>query len=420
MPEFLPEFIQELTNKSARILKDFENTESKDLYKDIFYDYWKDFEFKGSEPTQKVVAIDSSIGDAPLFNGGSFYVARALGLSKEKKYRRIESDFDFLRTTTSTNFLGRLMEWTEHLVAIDVIKDGFDGTILIDGSIYGRLVHLPIELNLLNSKGFMIDYFETIIELLKFAKEKNILLIGISKESRTSFFREFLIKELLKSIIPDSKMRKILVSTALDDKKKGRMNAENTGDLRIIMLINDLINRKPDNLLILNNKKGSGYTHPLLLGASQRWRRRAQEISTDANRYIESQFPSLYTDPVFVEKARIVVNQLLDVPGIVSFHALPSSIDTPMRVDIPSFAFGVESKLLEVGWPKVMNVDLSNVLEIISAGYCGLENYNIWLKAVDDEVKLKRKNFERLYLNKFEEIIGKYTTPRGYRRVRYP
>ena len=72
MPEFLPHFIQEITNKSARILKDFENTESKDLYEDIFQDYWKSFEFKESEPTQKVVAIDSSIGDAPLFNGGSF------------------------------------------------------------------------------------------------------------------------------------------------------------------------------------------------------------------------------------------------------------------------------------------------------------------------------------------------------------
>lgn len=57
---------------------------------------------------------------------------------------------------------------------------------------------------------------------------------------------------------------------------------------------------------------------------------------------------------------------------------------------------------------------------MLAAGYCGLDNYNIWLKAVDDEVKLRREVFENLYLPKFEEIVGRFATPRGYRRVRFP
>ena len=65
-------------------------------------------------------------------------------------------------------------------------------------------------------------------------------------------------------------------------------------------------------------------------------------------------------------------------------------------------------------------INLNEVLKLLSAGYCGLGNYNIWLTAVDNEVKLSRVDFEELYLKKFEEIIGKKATPRGYRRVRYP
>jgi hypothetical protein len=186
------------------------------------------------------------------------------------------------------------------------------------------------------------------------------------------------------------------------------------------MLINELVNRKPDHLLILNNSKNSGYTYPLLLGASQRWRRRAKQISVSIESFIESQFPTLSSENDFKQKAVKVISKILDLPAVISFHLLPQLIDTPMRIDIPASYFNIESKLLEVGWPEVINVNLEHVLELISAGYCGLENYNIWLKAVDDEVKLKRKNFEDLYLTKFKEIIKKYITPRGYRRVRYP
>jgi hypothetical protein len=91
-----------------------------------------------------------------------------------------------------------------------------------------------------------------------------------------------------------------------------------------------------------------------------------------------------------------------------------------MRIDIPSWVFGIEKRIPDVGWPEVVSVNLNEVLRLISAGYCGLENYNIWLKAVDDEVKLRKDIFENLYLPKFEEVVGKFATSRGYRRVRFP
>jgi hypothetical protein len=91
-----------------------------------------------------------------------------------------------------------------------------------------------------------------------------------------------------------------------------------------------------------------------------------------------------------------------------------------MRIDLPAWMFENNSKLKAIGWPEPVNINLTQILDLISSGYCGLENYNIWLSHVDSEVKLKRKVFEELYLNKFEEIIGKHSTSRGYRRVKYP
>ncbi|NPB04611.1 MAG: hypothetical protein GXO39_09430, partial [Thermotogae bacterium] len=84
------------------------------------------------------------------------------------------------------------------------------------------------------------------------------------------------------------------------------------------------------------------------------------------------------------------------------------------------WVFGIDTKLSEVGWPEPVDVNVDWILELVSAGYCGLENYNIWLSTVDRKVKLSREVFENLYLPEFEKIVGKSATSRGYRRVRFP
>ncbi|MBS7613079.1 hypothetical protein KEJ48_02370, partial [Candidatus Bathyarchaeota archaeon] len=67
-----------------------------------------------------------------------------------------------------------------------------------------------------------------------------------------------------------------------------------------------------------------------------------------------------------------------------------------------------------------IDVNVDNILRLISAGYVGLEDYNIWLTAVHRKVKLRRKTFEQIYLPRFEEIVGRTATSRRYRRVRFP
>ncbi|MHA1249102.1 MAG: DNA double-strand break repair nuclease NurA, partial [Candidatus Helarchaeota archaeon] len=303
MPEFLTEFIENLRSKSKKILENFEDENSNLIFKDIFRKFWIAYDLRDITPNQDVIAIDSSIGGCPLYNGGHFFVARALALGKNDRYKEVFCDFDYLERSRTENFLGRLMEWTEHLVALKAIEDGFKGTLLIDGSIFGRMSHVPIELDLVYNKGWMIEYFRTLMKLLNSCYKNGILIIGISKESRTSFFREFLIKELLKLEMSDALLANILVNTALDNKKMAVIEAKKTGSDKIVQLIQELVNRKPDGLLIMKNAKNSGYTAPLLLGASQRMRRMAQEINADVKKYILSRFPRLSDDQEFMNKA---------------------------------------------------------------------------------------------------------------------
>ena len=58
------------------------------------------------------------------------------------------------------------MEWLEHEVVLEALNNGFEGYVLIDGSIYGRLAHVPLETHFTYHRDIMIKYFETLVKLL--------------------------------------------------------------------------------------------------------------------------------------------------------------------------------------------------------------------------------------------------------------
>lgn len=420
MPEFLIDFMSDLNGKSKRILESYKDKEINDFYKKKFKAHWIKYQIESCLPEREVIAVDGSRGTCPTSNGGFFFVCRALALGRDKKFKSVYTDFDYSDFRTQLTYIGRVMEHTEHLVAQKSMQDEGRDVLLIDGSLFGRMAHLPMEFKLQNNQDFMVTYFEAYMNLLEYCKKHHILLMGISKESRTSFFREFLIKEILNEKVSDDELKKKLLKEALDRPRRALKIAKSTGDKEIILLTKELIARKPDSLLIVHNSSSSGYTTPLLLGASSRWRRASQLIENNIAGYIKSNFPNSSEDPKFILEAQEVINRMLNLPAMLSFHLLPRRIDTPMRIDIPSWYFDIHKEVLEVGWPVPVDIDIDEILKLISSGYCGLNNYNVWLKAVDDEVKLSRLDFEELYLKKFEELIGKQTTPRGYRRVKYP
>lgn len=422
MPEFLDIYIQRIKSGEQRI---FGGSESLKNLGKVFREYWVGERLPAASPSDlSILAVDSSSGRIPTADGGVFYVVRALGVARGARYRDLVADFDYVSDTLEESaVMSRKMEWLEHRVAMKALEGGFSGYILFDGSIYGRVAHLPLEMGFVRDRGFMIDYFETLLELLELCKKVGARMIGISKESRTSFFREFLLMKLALGLEDEFGLNEAeimnLLSLALDNERAALRKLEEYPD-KLQRIVEELISKKPDFRLILDFAECAGYTTPLVLGASARWRRAVKQILRDPESYVRARFPVCSRSEEFVDRAAEVVRRIPRMPAIISFHVLPSLNDTPMRVDVPAWQLGIDKTLFEVGWPEEADADVGEVLRLISAGYCGPENYNVWLKAADDGVRLSREVFENVYLRKFEEIIGTFITSRGYRRVRFP
>ena len=430
MPEFLDLYIQDLYSKAKQIIEAYSLIAQQHIAEYIskeFYEYWITIKLPKTTPDKfNVLAVDSSSRHYITSNSGIFYVARALAITNNAECRKVFTMFDYDPTEKYSEITGRIMEWLEHEAILEALNNGFEGYVLIDGSIYGRIAHVPLETSLTYHRGFMIKYFETLVKLLKTARRKKVVLIGISKESRTSFFRKYLIRKAILKLakeygIEESEIKKLLDKIA-EGKGEARLALRKAEELpeNLRELIREYVSNKTDFQLIMNYAKTPGYTTPLLLAPPMRTKRALNLIRVDPEEYLKSSHPISSLNKDFASKALKVIEELPNLPGIVSFHILPSTIDTPMRIDVPSWTLNIERKLSEINSTEKVNVDVRNILEVIAAGYSGLKNYNIWLTMVDRKVKLSRDVFEKIYLPKFEELVGRKATSRGYRRVRFP
>ncbi|MEM4297383.1 MAG: hypothetical protein QW815_03325 [Nitrososphaerota archaeon] len=82
---------------------------------------------------------------------------------------------------------------------------------------------------------------------------------------------------------------------------------------------------------------------------------------------------------------------------------------------------GIDTKLGDLTGYRAVNVDISKILAPLIQGYGGLRNYNIWLKKVDEDVRFKREDYEKVYLPLLEKKLDTLVIhSRRDRRVRYP
>ena len=442
MPEFLDEFAASVIRKKERmkekVLKGTPNP-LKDHFREKFPSYWvgiDDPAKMGVNPAElSVMAVDSSVYSNLLSTGGVFYVVRSLAVCRNVEHKLLESDVFFSKggSVTERDFISVKMEMLEFQVAIDALKGGLGcGTILIDGSLYGRLVHVPLESKVEEERLVLVDFFRVYRELLDLCRKNNVLLVGVAKESRSTAFRDFLLRlifneELAKLDIDDDDARKLkpLFMEVVDDFTLGLQKFEKIGQkygvkletIRMILL--ELARSRPDYQLVMNFAESVGYTKPLLLGSPPRLQSKLETFRSDAKGYVRKNFPNAIREKGkgFVDDAAQVIAGIPDFPAMVSFYVLFDRRDSPIRIDIPCW----DQKLVDVGWHKPAIVDLEGVLKVLATGYCGLDCHNLWLKNVDERVRLKKKTVDNIYVPYMEKLFGeKIIRGRSYRRVRFP
>jgi hypothetical protein len=442
MPEFLDEFASSIIGKQGtvkeKVLKGTPNP-LQDHFREKFPSFWVGIDHPakvGVNPSElSVMAVDSSVYSNLLSTGGVFYVVRSLAVCRNIEQKRLESDVFFSKggSVAEREFISIKMEMLEFQVAIDALKSGLGcGTVLIDGSLFGRLVHVPLESKVEEDRLVLLDYFRVYRELLDLCKNNNVVLVGVAKESRSTSFRDYLLKlvfreELEKAAIDDddARMLKSLFMDVVDNATVGLQKFEHFKQKhgekveKIGLIFDELARSRPDYQVVMNFAECVGYTRPLVLGPSPRLARRLEESRSDPKGYVRKNFPNTLRErgKGFVDDAAQVIAGIPDFPAIVSFYILFDRRDSPIRIDIPCW----DQKLINVGWHKPVTVDLEEVLKVLATGYCGLDCHNLWLKNVDERVRLKKKTVDNIYVPYMEKLFGeKIIRGRSYRRVRFP
>lgn len=391
----------------------------------------------------EVVAIDGSRAIRDSASGAIFYIARALALFGKKRFRELEVDsfFSKARSTDIQVFVNTKMEWLEYKVAIKSINEAnlTNVAILLDGSLYGRLTHLPRDQPAEGMKDFIIDYFKTYYELLELCRDRQILIVGVSKDSRSSFFRNYLLNLLLNDEInsldefPDT--HKLALCQAFEDIYDNPSNAfkrfrelaeEYPNKLqKIERIFYEAISSRPDHQLIRNFINVAGHTIPIELSFSNRGFSRLEQIENNPKGYVMKYFKETLLETAdrktFIDKAIEVLSKIPQFPTMVSFHILLDRRDTPIRVDTPSWTFGITNKISDFIGSKHTLLDVGNITNLLRNGYSGLTDYNVWLKRVDEEVRLRGRIVDQLYNHALEKLLHcTVIHSRGYRRVKYP
>ena len=393
-------------------------------------------------PEKEVVAVDGSRGIRPFASGAVFYVARALAIFGKYSFRTVDVDA-FLSKAKSTDiqvFVNRKMEWLEFEVAVKAIEEGnlSNVAVLMDGSLFGRLSHLPRDQPAEGMRGFMVDYFETFDKLLTLSKERNILLLGVSKDSRSSFLRDYLLngildRELKALDIPES--NKLALFHTFQDvfntpnqafDSFGKLKDEHGEKLRKVeQILWEAYSARTDHQLIRTYIEQPGHTIPIELSVAKRTYTLVEELMSSPKTYVSKHFKeSMLESPDsegFMRRACEVLSRIPSFPTMVSFHVLLDKRDTPIRVDAPSWVFSRDTTISDFSGGRDLQVNLNWIISLLMKGYGGLKDYNIWLKRVDEKVRLSNEVMDSVYSSVLEkELDFTIIHSRGYRRVKYP
>lgn len=393
-------------------------------------------------PDKEVVAVDGSRGIRPFASGAVFYVARALATFRKESFKTVDVDA-FMSKGKSTDiqvFVNRKMEWLEFKAAIKAIEEGdlSNVVVLMDGSLFGRLSHFPRDQPAEGMRGFMVDYFETYYKLLSLSKERSVLLLGVSKDSRSSFLRDYLLLEILERELKGLDIpqpAKFAVIRAFQDvfdrpeqafESFKKLKAEHGEKLhKVEQIMWEAFAARTDHQLIRSYVEQPGHTIPIELSVSRRSHALLEEIQSSPESYVSKHFrEGLLESPdpqAFMRRACEVLSDIPSFPAMVSFHVLLDKRDTPIRVDVPSWAFSRDTTISEFSGGRDLLVNLNPIISTLMGGYGGLKDYNIWLKRVDEKVRLSNDVMDSIYSSVLEkELDFTIIHTRGYRRVKYP
>jgi len=446
MPRFIDLFLHEIRRSKDKIKNLL--TISKDklrLYECLLPKCWNTLSniqsFNG-----EVFAVDSSDGVIEYKDGVIIHICRALSLSntrKECRELKINIFYEPRKRNDLIVFRGRMREHLEHLVSLKCLNNYNQNlnnrSMFLDGSLYGRMSHVPKDSEISGYQSFMLDYIETYSNLLKKSKEKNIPIIGVSKDSRSRLLGRILLAHRLKNYLTYNPLNSEAEITILSSwgeiwkrprnalRKIEKLSKEIKIPSEIKEIFKEALISRPDIQILTNLIKEPGFTTPLILGIPSPaldpllYALEGGTLET----YIENNFSKTLVEEgeEIVEKAKKILLKIFEYPAIYMFYYIPGKNEIPLRIDVSGWVLGFNYHIDDVkSYEAPYSEDkLEWILNMLNSFYAGQKHYNVLLEEVDLKVKLKQKNLMTIYesaLMKELKMLIEHT--RDVRRVKYP
>jgi len=370
---FASEFVEEVKQRKSELSSMFSKTYKNEFEKELglmLEQRWLPLPH-GENLESKEYAVDGSMAHRSLVNGVDLFFARALLIGHNGIMERKKFTFEALRALENADevrrFLRLLMNYLEVQIILENIDKLANSVVLMDGSLYGRFTHYYREVMVSGFEDFPLKLISSLQELFIQCKQKEILLIGVSKYSRSRALSRALMQNLV------SKLPSDLVPSDMEIIYRWKMETP-------------------------------GYSMPLILGDyAVYWE--IDKLSENPSSFLERSFPSIH------ESMKVWGQQVLSnisrSPAIAMCYVLPEVGDAPLRLDVP---VNLLDDTREIGTVSPFEFAdpllLEKVISYFLGSRGGREVYNALLYIVDKEVRMSARVVDSLYKSIICEELG--------------
>lgn len=381
-----------------------------------------------------VFAVDSGSDEIEVAGGGVLLVTRSVALSVDGgELRRLRLDAFFPRSVRDYEDFKRLLrEHLEHLAALDAVEGGAE-LVLLDGSLYGRMIHVIRELEVEGREDFLLEYVEAYGELLSRALKAGAVVAGVSKDSRSTVLKEELLLSELRRLLGGAEphLREQVVALWESLKRRPRQALEALRrlvreglDPAVYDIFEEARRATPDSKIIMAAGLGAGYTLPLRLslervstGITDLVVRGAGE---EALSLLERVFPRTADrdGEAFRERALSLLRKLRQYPPVLTTYVVFAEGDDPVRVDVAAAgdAPAPEGSRLLASVPG----PVERVVSHLACMYAGRQGYNMLLLEADRRVRTTPESMELYHKLAMRELNELVLHSRGQRRFYTP
>ena len=372
--EFVTEFIDEMKQKKLELSSMFKTDCANEFERKLrsqLEQYWLPL------PTEKILimgefAVDGSMAHRSLVNGTDLFFARALLIGKNKLEKK-KFRFVALRALENADevdrFLRLLMSYLEVRILLDNINELSNSVVLMDGSLYGKFTHYYREVLVKGFEDLPLELVSSMQELFHQCKRKRILLVGISKYSRSWALSRALAEGLNSAMLSGSESI--------------------PSDMEIIYRW---------------KRETPGYSKPLILG-DYFFRGEIDRLSERPNDFLEKFFPNIPEEKKTSGKK--ILADIPATPAIVMSYILPEAGDAPLRLDVPVSLLDDDRKIGTVSPFEFANpISIEKVISHFLASRGGKEVYNALLYVVDRQVRMTKDIVDSLYRSIICEELG--------------